>query len=74
LGLFFAAGSRELKVLGLSSEHESLFEVIGTSPVCGTPTAKAKAKAVAGLVLGVRFAHSLGLVDGHLTPTNSVLI
>jgi serine/threonine protein kinase len=30
-----------------------------------TPTAKAKA--IAGLVLGLRFAHSFGLLHGHLT-------
>jgi serine/threonine protein kinase len=35
-----------------------------------TPTAKAKA--VAGIVLGLRFAHSFGLIHGHLTTDNIV--
>jgi serine/threonine protein kinase len=69
-GFVFAPGSLELKVLRMSSESESLTEVIGTSPVRWTPTAKAKA--VAGLVLGLRFAHSLGLIHGHLTTNNIV--
>jgi serine/threonine protein kinase len=33
-------------------------------------TSTVKAKAVAGIVLGLRFAHSLGLVHGHLTVNN----
>jgi serine/threonine protein kinase len=33
-------------------------------------TTTAKAKAVAGLVLGLRFAHSLGILHVHLTGRN----
>jgi serine/threonine protein kinase len=41
-------------------------EVISINPVWWT----AKAKAVAGIVLGLRFAHSLGLIHGHLNSKN----
>jgi hypothetical protein len=46
----------------------SLAEVASIGPVWWTSTVKAKA--VAGIVLGVRFAHSLGLVHGRLTTNN----
>jgi hypothetical protein len=39
-----------------------------SNPKWWTPTAKAKA--VAGLVLGFRFAHSFGLIHGHFTTNN----
>jgi hypothetical protein len=42
-----------------------LAEVIAVCPAWWTPTAKAKS--VAGLVLGLRFVHSLGLIHGCLT-------
>jgi hypothetical protein len=56
--------SRELKIVGLYSEGSSLTEVISANPIWWTATAKAKA--VAGIVLSLRFAHSLGLIHGHL--------
>jgi hypothetical protein len=34
-------------------------------------TTKAKAKAIAGLALGLRFGHSLGLLHGRLTSNNA---
>jgi serine/threonine protein kinase len=46
----------------------SLSEVISVKPVWWTSTVKAKA--VAGLVLGLRFARGLGLIHGHLTGNN----
>jgi serine/threonine protein kinase len=46
----------------------SLLKVISVNPHWWTSTVKAKA--VAGIVLGLRFAHSLGLVHGHLTTSN----
>jgi serine/threonine protein kinase len=70
IGFVSASGSLELKIFGLYSESESLAQLIAASPVWWTPTAKAKA--VAGLVLGLRFAHSLGLIHGCLT-TNSII-
>jgi serine/threonine protein kinase len=68
MGFISRTGSRELKLLGLSSELGSLSEVISANPSWWTPTAKAKA--VAGLVLGLRFAHSLGLIHGCLNANN----
>jgi hypothetical protein len=45
-----------------------LSEVISENPIWWTATAKAKA--VAGIVLSLRFAHSLGLIHGHLNSKN----
>jgi hypothetical protein len=70
MGFGLASESRELKILRLYFESESLSEVIVANPAWWTPTAKAKA--IAGLVLGLRFAHSLGLIHGCLT-TNSIV-
>jgi hypothetical protein len=60
----------ELKIVRLYLEGCSLLEVISVNPVWWTSTVKAKA--IAGIVLGLRFAHSLGLVHGHLTMSNIV--
>jgi hypothetical protein len=46
----------------------SLSEVISVSPEWWTPTAQAKS--IVGVVLGLRFAHSLGLLHGHLIVNN----
>jgi serine/threonine protein kinase len=59
---------RELKIVRLYVEGNSLVEVISKNPVWWTATAKAKA--VAGIVLGIRFAHSHGLIHGHLNSSN----
>jgi hypothetical protein len=59
------ARPNELKVVGLYSESFSLAQVVEASSAWWTTTAKAKA--VAGLVLGLRFVHSLGLIHGCLT-------
>jgi serine/threonine protein kinase len=48
----------------------SLSEIISISPEWWIPTAQAKA--IVGLVLGLRFAHSLGLPHGHLTMNNAL--
>jgi serine/threonine protein kinase len=60
--------SRELKVVGLHSKSNSLSEVISCNPVWWTPTVKAKA--VVGVVLGLRYCHSLGLLHGNLNSKN----
>jgi serine/threonine protein kinase len=57
-----------LKIIELYSEGRSLTEVISENPIWWTATAKAKA--VAGIVLSLRFAHSLGLMHGHLNSKN----
>jgi serine/threonine protein kinase len=63
------SGSREeLKIVRLYLEGCSLFEVVSVNPIWWTSTVKAKA--IAGIVLGLRFAHSLGLLHGHLTSHN----
>jgi hypothetical protein len=49
----------------------SLAETIATKPSWWTSTAKAKA--VAGIVLGLRFAHSFGFIHGRLTLNNILL-
>jgi serine/threonine protein kinase len=59
---------QELKIVRMYFEGCSLLEVISVNPLWWTSTVKAKA--VAGIVLGLRFAHSLGLVHGHLTGNN----
>jgi serine/threonine protein kinase len=43
----------------------SLLEVVSVNPIWWTSTVKAKA--IAGIVLALRFAHSFGLIHGHLT-------
>jgi serine/threonine protein kinase len=63
-----SGSQREMKLVRLYLEGCSLSEVISVKPVWWTSTVKAKA--VAGIVLGLRFAHSLGLVHGHLTGNN----
>jgi serine/threonine protein kinase len=65
-----SGGRRELKIVRLYLEGCSLLEVVSVNPLWWTSTVKAKA--VAGIVLGLRFAHSLGLVHDHLTA-NSIL-
>jgi serine/threonine protein kinase len=59
---------RELKIGRLFVESCSLAEVILVNPVWWTPTVKAKA--VAGIALGLRFAHSLGIIHGNLNSSN----
>jgi serine/threonine protein kinase len=60
----------DLKIVRLYSEGCSLAEILSIRPVWWTSTVKAKA--VAGIVLGLRFVHSFGLFHGHLT-TNNIL-
>jgi serine/threonine protein kinase len=60
--------SQKLKILRFYAEGNSLAEVISINPVWWTATVKAKA--IAGIVLGLRFAHSLGLVHGRLNSSN----
>jgi serine/threonine protein kinase len=63
-----SGSSRELKIMRLHVELDSLAEVISESPRWWTATEKAKA--VVGIVLGLRFMHSLGLVHDHLNSSN----
>jgi serine/threonine protein kinase len=61
----------ELKIIRMYLEGCSLSEVFSNNPIWWTSTVKAKV--VAGLVLGLRFIHSRGLVHGHLKPSNILL-
>jgi serine/threonine protein kinase len=63
------SGNREeLKIVRLYLEGSSLLEVISVNPLWLTSTVKAKA--IAGIVLGLRSPPSLGIIRGHLTPNN----
>jgi hypothetical protein len=66
IGFIFGSESQELKVVGLYSANFLLGEIVKENPGWWTPTAKAKTVAGLVLVLGLRFAHSLGLIPGHL--------
>jgi serine/threonine protein kinase len=73
IGFVFGIASssrQELKILRLYLESCSLREVLSVRPVWWTSTIKAKV--VAGIVLGLQFAHSFGLLHGSLT-TNNIL-
>jgi serine/threonine protein kinase len=70
IGVVLPSPLREVKIVRMYCGGCSLVEVISKSPEWWTPTAKAKA--VVSLVLGLRFAHSLGLLHGHLTGSNVV--
>jgi serine/threonine protein kinase len=61
-------GLQELTIVRMYSVAGSLSEVISASLEWWTPTAKAKA--IVGVVLSMRFARSLGLLHGHLTGDN----
>jgi serine/threonine protein kinase len=56
------------QIVRMHAGRGSLSEVISASPRWWTPTAKAKT--IAGLALGLRFAHSFGILHGHLTMNN----
>jgi serine/threonine protein kinase len=65
-----SSGLRELKIGRLFIEGFSLSEVILMNPLWRTPTIKAKA--IAGIALGLEFAHSLGIIHGNLNSNNIV--
>jgi serine/threonine protein kinase len=60
--------SPKMKIVEFYAEGNSLAEVLSVNPVWWTATVKAKA--IAGIVLSLRFAHSLGLMHGHLNSNN----
>jgi serine/threonine protein kinase len=61
---------QELKIVELYSEGISLSEVVSLDPIWWTSTMKAKA--IAGIVLGLRFAHSFGLLHKNLSTRTIV--
>jgi serine/threonine protein kinase len=66
------SGSRqELKIVRMYFDGCSLLEVISVNAIWWTSTMKTKA--IAGIVLGLRFAHSLGLIHGRFAGSNILL-
>jgi serine/threonine protein kinase len=57
-----------LKIARPYAAGGSLAEVLSDAPAWWTPTAKANA--IAGIALGLRFAHGLGLLHGGLKASN----
>jgi hypothetical protein len=68
IGVALSSPLKGLKIVRMHIDGYSLSTVVLTSPEWWTPTAKAKA--VVGVLLGLRFAHSLGVFHGHLTGKN----
>jgi serine/threonine protein kinase len=68
IGIILPSQLRGLQIIRMYCVGRSLSEVISNPPEWWTPTAKAKA--IVAVVLGLRFAHSLGLFHGHLTGNN----
>jgi hypothetical protein len=64
----FALAEGKLKIGRLHAAGGSLAEVVSAGPEWWTPTAKAAA--VVGIALALRFAHGVGLLHGRLTPGN----
>jgi hypothetical protein len=70
IGVALRSRLQELRIVESYLSGGSLWEVISASPKWWTPTAKVKA--IVGIVLGMRFAHSFGLLHGDLTGANVV--
>jgi serine/threonine protein kinase len=70
IGLVHSSALQVLKIIRQHIEGSSVSKVVLRSPEWWTATAKAKAKAIVGVLLGLRFAHRLGLVHGHMTTEN----
>jgi serine/threonine protein kinase len=68
-----AGDGAELRTVRPFVDGGSLAEVLAHSPPPPHWTATAKAIAVAGLALGLRFAHGVGLFHGALTPGRVLL-
>jgi serine/threonine protein kinase len=64
----FALAEGKLKIWRLHAAGGSLAEVVSSNPAWWTPTAKAKA--VVGIVLALRFSHGFGLLHGCLNSGN----
>jgi hypothetical protein len=68
IGVVLPSPLNGFRIVRMQSGGDSLSEIILRSPEWWTPTAKAKA--VARIVMGLRFAHTLGLYHCHLTGNN----
>jgi serine/threonine protein kinase len=67
-GIVLPTDSTSLKIATLCCQSVSLNEVLANPPSWWTPTAKSKT--IAGIALGMRFAHSLDCAHGSLKPSN----
>jgi serine/threonine protein kinase len=67
-GIVFPTDSTSLKIATLCCQSVSLNEVLADPPSWWTRTAKSKT--IAGIVHGMRFAHSIGCAHGSLKPSN----
>jgi serine/threonine protein kinase len=65
-GFVLPTASKELTIVRLYGRSGSLKNVLSARPLWWTPTAEAIA--IAGIVLGMKFLHSFGLIHGRLTP------
>jgi serine/threonine protein kinase len=65
-----SSSRQELKIVRMYLEGCSFLEIISVNPLSLTSTVKAKA--IAGVVLRLRFAHSHGLLHGQLTGNSSL--
>jgi serine/threonine protein kinase len=72
IGFAESTAPRRLKIARPFATGGSLAQVLSDAPSwwTATATATAKAKAIAVIALGIRFAHSLGLLDGGLKASN----
>jgi serine/threonine protein kinase len=70
IGVVLRSPLQELQIIRPYSSDGSLSEAISASPEWWIPTAKVKS--IVGIVLSMRFAHSFGLLHGHLTGDNVV--
>jgi hypothetical protein len=64
IGFAFSEAEGKLKIGRLHAAGGSLADVVSSKPAWWTPTAKAEA--VVGVALALRFAHELGLLHGGL--------
>jgi serine/threonine protein kinase len=67
-GFILPKASKELKIARLYTQSNSLKDVLSARSLWFTPTARAIA--FAGIVLGIEFLHSFGLIHGCLKPSN----
>jgi serine/threonine protein kinase len=67
-GFVLPRASKELRIARSYTRSGSLQDVLLARPLWWAPTAKAIA--VAGIVLGMKFLHSFGLIHGSLKPSN----
>jgi hypothetical protein len=68
IGFAFSEGEGQLTIGRLHLAGGSLAEVVSSNPAWWTPTAKAEA--IVGIALALRFSHGLGLLHGGLNAGN----